>query len=270
METPDNRIRNKGFFRNLLAFLESFWNGSRFSDTVPAGDSESRRRSEGSSESGANHIQAGLQGMGEHRVRAGLDEEVQKNVSGSDNLSKMKNKYEAELPQTREENMANSTFEWVKTERAGEISKFKSLVREGAIEYIVFQDDTRVNSALLGDVVLQHHDQYEVLGSVNQAFEKVNPPVSQRPAAQLQAPRVEIPAVHNVRVSSPVASILEKAKKKKKKVQFEFLMELPSSEVLSIIKENFDASEDELFDYFMSKVDRKKFVASVISSVTDK
>lgn len=44
-------------------------------------------------------------------------------------------------------------------------------------------------------------------------------------------------------------------------------MELPSSEILGIVKENFDASDEELFVYFSEKIDKKKFVSAIISSI---
>lgn len=263
MGNSDSELCDKSFFRNLLGLLASFRNRSHVSNSVPDSSDESRGRSERSLRVDTENISSRLQEVGGNAILREMDEEVPENVPQTDKIEQMKNKYEAELPKTREEEFAESTFEWVKTERAGDVSVFKEFRVENGIEYIVFQDNTRVNSALVGDVILKHKFQGEVLGGFDNAFEKV--PVPQ-PHAVPSAPRTVVSS-RPVALDSPVLSILEKSKKKKKKIQFDFLMEVPSSEVLSIVKENFDASEDELFDYFVSKIDKKKFVSSIISSI---
>jgi len=163
-----------------------------------------------------------------------------------------------EQPKTREEIFAESYFEWIKTERMGDVSRFKEFVIENGVEYIVFQDNTRVNSALVGDVILMHKYADEVMGGLSSEFERVNEPIRNIPQP-IQQPKANI--------QSPIVAILDKAKRKRKKVTFELVMELPSSEILGIVKENFDASDEELFVYFSEKIDKKKFVSAIISSI---
>lgn len=185
----------------------------------------------------------------------------------------METKYDVEIPKTREETLAESTFEWVKTEKAGDVVKFKNLVEEGGVEYIVFQDGTRVNSALIGDVVLQHKYPDEVLGpALNPSNREKTPEEIFGTVKETPKPQPAIAPSNGLTTAqaSPAISILEKSKKKKKKISFDFMMELPSAEILNIVKENFEASDEDLFYYFLSKIDKKKFVSAVISSVTDK
>lgn len=249
-----------------MAYLESIWNRTCISNPVSDSDTATSGRSEGSFQLSTENISKRLQSVGEGIIHGGLDEKIPANVPESDKLTNM-SKYEVEIPLTREETLAKSVFQWVKTERAGDISQFKEILLENGVEYIVFQDNTRVNSALIGDVVLQNVNSDETL-LMNDAFEKISPPPVINRQAITPSPARTVNA-HEDKIS-PVTSILDKSKKKKKKIQFEFVLEIPSAEVLSIIKENFEASDDELFDYFVSKLDKKKFVASVISSSMNK
>ena len=266
LETTDDKLHKPSFLRNLLAYLESIWNRTCISNPVSDSDTAASGRSEGSFQLSTENISKRLQSVGEGIIHGGLDEKIPANVPESDKLTNM-SKYEVEIPLTREETLAKSVFQWVKTERAGDISQFKEILLENGVEYIVFQDNTRVNSALIGDVVLQNVNSDETL-LMNDAFEKISPPPVINRQAITPSPARTVNA-HEDKIS-PVTSILDKSKKKKKKIQFEFVLEIPSAEVLSIIKENFEASDDELFDYFVSKLDKKKFVASVISSSMNK
>jgi hypothetical protein len=197
--------------------------------------------------------------MGENKLSGGLDEKLSENVSELHNLKDMKKQ---EPPKTREEDFTRSSFEWVKTERAGDIVKFKEFIIENDIEYTVFQDNTRVNSALIGDVILKHQYDNETIGGLGPEFEKVNQP------ANKIIPTQSVTTQHSTS-ASPVQVILDKSKKKRKKIQFELIMDLPSAEVLSIIKDNFDASEEELYSFFVAKIDKKKFVTAIIASINN-
>jgi hypothetical protein len=199
----------------------------------------------------------------------------------------MNTKYDVELPKTREESMAESSFEWVKTERAGDLSRYREIVIDNGVEYIVFQDGTRVNSSLIGDVILQHQNSFEILGNIQDAFENIKVADLNSNSTLVVDPNwvpSRIPSISTTETlvynkSSvpsqeptilPSIAILEKAKKKKKKFNLEVNIELPSAEVISIVRENFDASDEQLFDYFITKIDKKKFISSIISSISNK
>lgn len=275
MEKTDHKTWITRLFRNFLDFLESRRYGSHIQNSIPPNSVETQCGSERSLSVNIEDISGRLQDLGETRISGRLDEEVSETVPALDNLNNMKTPYDVELPPSPEDKLQNSSYEWVKTERAGDICKFREIIKEGNEEYIGFTDGTRVRSSLLGDVVLQHEHPAEILGANELAIKPIQQltpvqvkneqtpvtPTSAEVAVPQPIPRVE---------TSPVLSILEKSKKKKKKVQFDFMMEIPSSDVLSIIRENFDASETELFDFFVSKIDKKKFVSAIILGTTDK
>lgn len=200
------------------------------------------------------------------------------------------------MAKTREEDFSSSVFEWVKTERQGDVCKFKEFVQENGIEFIVFNDNTRVNSTLLGDVVLKHQHESQIMGkeigipakttgNPDEPYEfpidsDVKTPVfrdvSRRieegiPIAGQSTPVVTASSYDTASlVSAPVQSILDKAKKKKQKVTLDLQLELPSSDVLNIVRENFSGSDDDLYNFFIQKIDKKKFVSAIIQAVTNK
>ena len=273
MEKTDHKTWITRLFRNFLDFLASGRHGSYIQNSIPSNSIETQRGPERSLSTDIEDLPGRLQDLGETRISGSLDEEVSETVPALDNLNNMKTPYDVELPPSPEEKLQNSSYEWVKTERAGDICKFREIIKEGNEEYIGFTDGTRVRSSLLGDVVLQHEHPAEILGANELAIKPVQhlTSVIQHPTV-IPTPTTEVIVPHPIpkAETSPVLSILEKSKKKKKKVQFDFMMEIPSSDVLSIIRENFDASETELFDFFVSKIDKKKFVSAIILGTTDK
>jgi len=261
MGTSKDRVRSKSILGNLMVILENIWNGSYFSNTVSDSSTKSRRRSERSSGLDTENISNRLQNLGKNGLSGGMDEKLPEDVSRLHNLKDMKTQ---EQPRTREEDFAGSSFQWVKTERAGDVSHFKEFIVENDIEYTVFQDGTRVNSTLIGDVILKHQYDSEIMSDLSSEFERVGP---QQNRTQ-NIPQVHIPAQQAIQNSaSPIIAILEKAKKKKKKIQFDLIMDLPSAEILSVLKDNFDASEDDLYNFFVAKIDKKKFVTAIIASI---
>jgi hypothetical protein len=200
------------------------------------------------------------------------------------------------MAKTREEDFSSSVFEWVKTERQGDVCRFKEFVQENGIEFIVFTDNSRVNHALLGDVVLKHQHESQIMGreigipakttgnpdepyefpidsdvkapvfrEVSRRIEEGIPIAGESPAPV--SPAAQQPALQ---VSAPVQAILEKAKKKKQKVTLELQVELPSADVLNIVRENFNGSDEELYNFFIQKIDKKKFVSAIIQAVSNK
>jgi hypothetical protein len=261
-----------------MGILENNRHGADLPDSIPSDSPESSRESKRSFLSDIRNFSKRLFGVGERRISGRLDEEVPENLFSTNSSIMTKTKYDVDesmldqyLPRnentSREEKFSSSVFEWVKTERAGDICKFKEFILENGIEYAVFQDNTRVNASLIGDVVLMHDNEHYVLGGVQSALEKTSTvaPASIAPSSATSR-RLEM----KPEKISPVLSILEKSKKKKTKINFEFIAELPSSEVLGIIRDNFEGSDDELYEYFISRIDKKKFVNSIINSIQNK
>lgn len=156
------------------------------------------------------------------------------------------------IEKTREEIFAESHFEWVKTERQGDVCRFKEIVVENDIEYVVFIDNTRVRTDLIGDVVLAHQHPEEILGIRPDMEGLIESTVTQHippPPVQPQPQQV----LH-VKEVDPVLSILEKTKKRTEKISITLALKIPAPELYNVIKENFDNVEDVLLENVMDQI----------------
>lgn len=269
-----------------MGFLENFWNRTHISDHVSDDPDATRHTNKRSLFSYLRNFSKRLQGMGKRRISRALDEEIQGDVSRTDKIR--------EMTKTREEDFSSSVFEWVKTENQGTTCRFKEFVVENGIEYTVFSDGSRIDTRLIGDIVLKHDNVSQVLGGHDLSPAKltgnpdepyefplitdVKPPSFNTAPKRIEEglPVAEVSVSPGIQqnsspaISTPVLSILEKAKKKKQKVSIELTVELPSAEILSIIRENFSGSDEDLYNFFIQKVDKKKFVSAIIQAVSNK
>ena len=197
-----------------------------------------------------------------------MDEKVSKNVSisnieinqplhtrGKHSLVN-KNILMEKIEKTIEETFSESYFEWVKTEREGEISMFKHFLTENDIEYVVFQDATRIRKDLIGDVVMMHSHESEFLNTK----QAITPPLNdslQQPESFLISKPLQPVKTLNTHVSQeidPVTAILDKSKKKNEKVTLTLNLKIPSLELYNVIKENFENAEDVLLQNVMDQI----------------
>ena len=180
------------------------------------------------------------------------------NLVSNDELTKKENKNKLTemakdiINQTREEEFSDSHFEWVKTERVGDISKFKEFVIENGVEYAVFIDNTRIRVELIGDVVLKHQYEGDILGKITVE------PVDNTILSHLRVEEVkQKPAVvqkTSVISHDPVIAILEKTKKKTEKINLTLSLKIPSPDLYNVIKENFDNTDEILLQNVMDQI----------------
>jgi len=157
---------------------------------------------------------------------------------------------EEKIEKTREEIFQDSHFEWVKTERQGDVCRFREIVYENDVEYIVFIDNTRIRTDLIGDVVLAHQHPGDILG-IRPDMEGL---VESTAIPYKPLPQVQPPTVLYAREIDPVLSILEKTKKRSEKVSITLTLKIPAPELYSVIKENFDNAEDVLLQNVMDQI----------------
>jgi len=196
--------------------------------------------------------------VGEPELPGRLDEKVQPDFSSLDKVTNMKEK----VVKTRDEVFAESTFEWVKSERSGDLSKFSSFETENGVEYVKFVDNTRVKTDLIGDVVLMHQHSSEILGG-----ELIVEPSPMRstlvehlraektiPPAPTAAPKKTAVESSDPVISDPVISILEKTKKRNEKLTLTLTVKIPSPDLYNVIKENFDNVDEILLNSVLEQI----------------
>ena len=254
------RIHFSSIFRYILDYLESLWNRTRVSDSTSHSVDSPRSGNQGSLPENVDCVQRGLLGMEEGKLSRGVDAEVLPDVRQT--YSTMTENIE--IPKTREEKFAEATFEWVKTERSGDLSKFKEFREENGIEYVVFQDNTRVNAALIGDVVMMHNNEFELM-TYKEDFE----PAPQTQVTPVAAPYTAPPAVPSTQ-SNPVHELLKKAKKKKQKVTLTVELNLPAEDVYRIVSENFDNGHEEVLNFILGDLTEEAIRTALTSALKDK
>lgn len=167
------------------------------------------------------------------------------------------------VPKTREEIFANGHFEWVKTENEGNLCKFSSFIIENGIEYTLFTDGSRIRTELIGDIVLMHNHPDEILNIkpldlgdtevLNHLTTEITPDkyndFDSRNSSTLNASVTGLST--NI---DPVVAILEKTKKRVEKVTITLNLKIPSPELYTVIKDNFDNTDEILLDSVMDQV----------------
>ena len=167
-----------------------------------------------------------------------------------------KNMSEKPIIKSREEQYTECIFEWVKTERAGDTCKFKNFLTVENVEYVVFDDDSRIISTLIGDVVLMHSHSSQLVGNVipEKTDEEIMgySNIMEKPMNTTIINTTEVQQQNN-----PVMAILDKSKKKSEKITLTMIVKIPSPELYSVIKENFDDVDNVILDSVLTQLDDK-------------
>lgn len=235
--------------------LESRGNGSRFQNTHVDSVPEPWSKLFGALFADVGKISRRLFGLGRTKDAGRMDAEIQENVSTSDKNVIMS---KVEEVQSREDIFSKCYFEWVKTEKQGDVSMFQHFILENDVEYVVFQDGSRIRTDLLGDIVLMHSHPSEIIGDVGLVAE-MNPQESiqeLKPAQDFSA-RLMAEAPVNRAVPTeidPVLAILDKTKKKTEKVTLTLTLKIPAPDLYNVIKENFDNTDEILLENVMDQI----------------
>ncbi len=193
--------------------------------------------------------------MGSSGISGRVDEKVLPDIQSLDTII-MK---EATQELTREEKFAQHKFEWVKTERAGDISTFSHFTEEGGTEYTCFVDNTRIRTDLIGDVVLMHFYSNEILGSELRIQSPIVEPAQSTVLEHLRVEQrketpTEIPSLPKAKIEDPVVSILERTKKRTEKINLVLSVKIPAPDLYSVVKENFENVDEILLENVMEQI----------------
>lgn len=159
---------------------------------------------------------------------------------------------------SKEEIFANHKFEWVKTERSGDICEFDHFEGDGE-EFTCFTDNTRIRTELIGDVVLMHMYSDEILGKDLLTPEKN---ILGLPVVNTTQP-LNPPARLKQNTQHPVVAILEKTKKKTEKINLVLNVKIPSPEIYAVIRENFDDVDEILLENVMEQIQQNAMKEAV-------
>lgn len=152
---------------------------------------------------------------------------------------------------TREELYAESTFEWIKTDRSGDICKFDKFDQENSTEYVYFVDGTRIRTSLIGDVVLMHPPGSEIIGNelALPGFRDLS--TQSFPQAPTNFPKIEQSQVIQV---NPVVAIFEKSRKRTETLKLNLTVKIPHIDLYHVMRDNFGDVDDILLSNVMEQI----------------
>ena len=146
----------------------------------------------------------------------------------------------------------NKTFQWIKGDRAGEFVKWNgSILNDGGMNFLVFEDGSRGNEELLGDYFMEVEN--EANGFVDAAMMVPQPnslPQENNPPLQRVKPITPEPPQ-----LSPIAKLLTDSKKNKSTIDIEIVVDIPPADLMRILAESYDSGEKQVLEYLASNVD---------------
>ena len=148
----------------------------------------------------------------------------------------------------------NKIFQWVKGDRVGEIVEWEGeIISEEGINFLVFQDGSRGNEALLGEFFLE-------INSINEPLidaEFMKPQESQRMIPRETNPplqRVEAAPPTAVKVH-PISTLLADSKKTKTTVNISLVAEIPPIELMRVLADSYDDGQEQVLNYLSNTID---------------
>ena len=235
----------------FLSMLESGKYGSCVQDTDKNSIRKTRFKILRTFFSCVKDIQRRFFGLGESGISRTVDEKIPIDVPQIDKVMSIVAK------KTREEQFNDSKFEWVKTERRGDVCKFLAFDYDSnGEEYTCFDDGTRVKTDLIGDVVLRHEYDSDIIGAYL-IPQKTDAEILGFTKEFYQKQQEKSQTTSTIASSNPVTAILEKSKKKNEKIVLTLTVKIPSVELYSVIRENFDDVDDVILESVLQQVQEK-------------
>jgi hypothetical protein len=170
------------------------------------------------------------------------------------NIFKRKKKMEVVDINKLHEQYLNFQFQWIQTERQGEICQYKNVTLEDGITWINFSDGTRLNNALFNEYILPLPIENR---SVN---------ITDVPHSKL----VKIEKVENIesKISThPIQALLNKQKSNVQSITLDIAVNIPSKELYDILNASFEDADDQITQYILDNLNIEDVKKSIIESI---
>jgi hypothetical protein len=164
---------------------------------------------------------------------------------------------EAYLANINEELSNIPKFQWIKTDRAGTISYFKSIIAMDETVFVEFKDGSRIKYELLGDIVMRIYDDSMLLH-----IENVSAPIN----SPLQV-QIGKPAVTNN--SNPVYALLSKQKVNMVPIEISVELNLPAISLYKVLSQSFEEADNDIVEFIIADLDITKIRAAVRTAITN-
>ena len=246
-------------FRSIIFIVESIRHRTCISDTIQRSDHESWNKLRGTFFTDIKNIQRRLYRMEKIELLRRMDEKIQENVRKY-NIMKEKNE------KTREEIYSSASFEWVKTDRAGDICKFKNFKIENDCEYVIFTDNTRIKTSFIGDIVLLHSNEEDILIS---NFLTPNVDMQKKPESTIKPESKNVES-QKQELHNPIHALLSKAKLEQREINIKIRVNLPSKQFYDVITESFENGNTEVVKFISTQISGDTILSSLEHAIKEK
>ena len=153
-----------------------------------------------------------------------------------------KNKMVAELQILKEELQKFKYYQWLKTERIGNVTEFKDIVADGEMLFVEFADGSRINAELLDEYLLRTNMENELLEQTA---------IAPQPVAQDITAKVRI---SDKKEETPLHALLKKQKPNPVNVDISIELNIPGPELYKVICSSFDGAEEEVAEWVVQGI----------------
>ena len=163
------------------------------------------------------------------------------------------------------EDLAQYSYQWVKTDNIGVVNEFKELADINGKEYVVFTDGSRIARELLDEFTIRVEKGFfePVLDKTNrQARIEEARPISSHSRGQSVVATI-------VKDESPIAGLLKKQKENWVDVDLNLTINLPKKSLWDVMISSFDNAEEEIIEYVTKDLDIEVVRESLRKSIKD-
>lgn len=155
-------------------------------------------------------------------------------------------------------------FQWIKGDYEGRLVSVIDTFVEDNIEWLVFQDGSQCNSALIGEFIAPVQPGTQPPLPVVSGIAPTKPKTAPVP---VEAPKPESTATVAVQpnpiAAHPIHDLLRMSKKKQVKLQVTVSVDMPSEDLLKVMIGEFPDGADIIKDYLASTIDQENLMSQI-------
>ena len=161
-----------------------------------------------------------------------------------------------------EEELKKSDFQWIKGENLGTIEKFKEVIQEGNLKFLIFQGGNRINLEILSefmDIFPSTPAQFDIRPT-EIAPSSPNVPGMINSVSYGKTVKVDIE-------ESPIYKLLKKQKPNWVNVNISLKLNLPTKSLYNVLISSFEDAETEIANYVTEGVDIEDIKEAISKSI---
>ena len=159
------------------------------------------------------------------------------------------------------ENLAKYTkFQWIKSERLGNVCELKDVVEDNGLVFVEFKDGSRINYQFLDDFIMKVTYDSELL---DVTLDTMSTGITKSLAAGQQKSSAQVRPITPAKPENPIHSLIKKQKPNIVNVDIAVEMNIPSKELYKVVCDTFDHASADIVDYIVANMDIETIKTSI-------